>query len=120
VKHLIFVGIAPAGEVLLGNTVNGLDAHLIDQRPCTFFNVKKCANKTTYTGHNHDNALHGFNLAKTFDGGLCFGSMGFRHVECPFVVNVLFRVTRGQELGCIILVYKGKNGDGVCFKQKGL
>jgi hypothetical protein len=85
VKHSIFGGIVPAGEVLLDNTIDGLDAYLVDKRPCTFFNIKKCANEITYIGHNPDNALHVFNLGKTFGGGISFGLMGFRHVECPLL-----------------------------------
>jgi hypothetical protein len=39
---------------------------------------------------NPDNALHGFNLAKPFNGGLCFGLMGFRHDKWPFDATIFF------------------------------
>ncbi len=110
-RHTTFVGIVPAGEVLLSDAVDSLDAQLVDERLWTFLNIKKCTDKTAYIDHNPDNALHGFNLAKPFNGGLCFGSMGVRHFKCPFVASIFFGSTQGKELGRIILIYKGKDRD---------
>jgi hypothetical protein len=117
VRHATLVGVIPAGEVLLNNTVNSLDAQLVDEWVWTFFDIGKCTDETAYIGRNSDDALHGFNLAETFDDGLCFGAMSFGHVKCPLIASIVFGSTQGEELGRIILADKGKNRDSIHSEQ---
>ncbi len=50
-RQATFIGIVPAGEVLLSDAVNSLDAQLADEWLWTFLDIKKCADKTTCVGH---------------------------------------------------------------------